>query len=476
VLVDFDRPDAVKLNPLQAEWKSVPADGGRALEVTTHRGASWPSVVIEPPQGKWDLSEFDAVKMDVGNPQDVPVRVLLSINNPGADGRRHCNTEGVDVPPRGAATLVVPFGMWHGEANHPIDQSNIVSLAVLLDRPGRSHRFVVDNIRAVRIARVEMDTVFSEPFFRQLKPAFGRGVNLGNALEAPREGKWGVVLEEAYFEKIASAGFQSVRIPVRWSAHADSAPPYRIDPAFFARVDWAIGQALDRRLYPIVNMHHYDAVMDTPDQHRARFLALWEQIATHYKDSPDALSFELLNEPHGQLTSAKWNRLAAEAIAVVRRTNPTRKIVVGPGSWNSIGELKNLELPETDRNLIVTFHYYSPFKFTHQGASWVGGQSQSWLGTKWTGTRAEQQAVTQDLDRAIAWAVEHRRPIFLGEFGAYSKADIDSRARWTRFVADEALKRKIGFAYWEFCSGFGLFDPSRGQWIEPLKEALLPAG
>ena len=40
-------------------------------------------------------------------------------------------------------------------------------------------------------------------------------------------------------------------------------------------------------------------------------------------------------------------------------------------------------------------------------------------------------------------------------------------------IADEALKRKIGFAYWEFCSGFGLFDPSRGQWIEPLKEALL---
>jgi endoglucanase len=135
--------------------------------------------------------------------------------------------------------------------------------------------------------------------------------------------------------------------------------------------------------------------------------------------------------------------------------------------------LENLRLPEDDRNLVVTFHYYSPFKFTHQGASWVGGQSQAWLGTRWTGTKEEQRAVTRDLDTAITWAVKHRRPIYMGEFGAYSKADLDSRARWTRFVADEAIRRKIGFGYWEFCSGFGVYDSQRGQWVGPLEEALL---
>ena len=50
----------------------------------------------------------------------------------------------------------------------------------------------------------------------------------------------------------------------------------------------------------------------------------------------------------------------------------------------------------------------------------------------------------RDLDKAIAWAVKHRRPIYLGEFGAYSKADMESRARWTRFVADEALEAEDG--------------------------------
>ena len=133
-----------------------------------------------------------------------------------------------------------------------------------------------------------------------------------------------------------------------------------------------------------------------------------------------------------------------------------------------------MKLPDDDRHLIDTFHYYSPFKFTHQGAPWLGAQSQSWLGTKWTGTPAEKQAVIRDLDRAIQWAVEHRRPMYMGEFGTYEKADVESRARWTRFLADESIARKIGFAYWEFCSGFGVYDAKNGQWVELLKKALKP--
>jgi len=346
---------------------------------------------------------------------------------------------------------------------------------VLLDRPGRSHRFEVDNIRAVAVERIQLETVLADPFFQQLKPVLGRGVNLGNALDAPQEGEWGVTLKESYFEQIKTAGFDSVRIPVRWSAHAESSPPYRIDPKFFDRVDWVIRQALQRRLQAVLNMHHYNEIFEQPDAHRERFLALWKQIAEHYQDQPPALLFELLNEPNSKLLADKWNRLLAETIAVVRRSNPTREIVVGPVAWNGIKELPTLELPEKDRHLIVTVHYYNPFHFTHQGASWAGPDSQQWLGTKWTGTPAEKKGVQRDFDTAIAWAVKHHRPIWLGEFGAYSKADLESRARWTRFVADEALKRKMGFAYWEFCAGFGIYDPQRHEWIRPLKDALLPS-
>lgn len=472
LIIDFEETASIKMTPVQAESKLTTVDDNCVLQIKTKAVDSWPGVLIESRKGKWDLSGFEAVKMDVFNPQDATIRVLLSVNNPGADGRKNCNTESVSVPARGRATLVVPFGSWHGETDHPIDQSNIVSVMIMLDRPKRSHEFMVANIRTTYL-KEDMTDIWETAFFKELAPVYGRGVNLGNALEAPKEGEWGVRLEEQYFDLIQQAGFDSVRIPARWSSHAGQSAPYRLDKEFMDRVKWAVDSAIRRRLFVVLNTHHYEEIFRQPDEHRERFLAMWQHIAEHFKDSPSFLSFELLNEPHNKLTADKWNRLLSEAIAVIRKTNPTRKIVVGPVGWNAISELKTLQLPEDDRNLVVTFHYYSPFKFTHQGAGWVGGQSQQWLGTKWSGTAAEKVAVRRDLDTAIRWAVEHRRPIYLGEFGAYSRADIESRARWTQFVADEAAQRKIGFAYWEFCAGFGIYDPDAKQWREPLKKALL---
>ncbi len=301
----------------------------------------------------------------------------------------------------------------------------------------------------------------------------GRGINLGNALEAPREGDWGVVLEESYFPLMASAGFDSVRIPIRWNAHAESSPPYTIDPSFLSRVDWAITQALQNDLNVIINIHHYDELMETPDRHHERFLALWEQIASHYREFPDSLYFELLNEPHANLTPLIWNNYAAEAIQIIRKTNPNRTIIVGSGNWNSIEALEALALPEGDRNLIVTVHYYSPFQFTHQGAEWVSGM-EKFLGTQWEGNEREKKAIDSDFEVAFRWSQKYARPIFLGEFGAYSKADMESRQRWTEYVARSAERHGFSWAYWEFCAGFGIYNRDTQQWIQPLLQALIP--
>jgi len=126
----------------------------------------------------------------------------------------------------------------------------------------------------------------------------GRGINLGNALEAPKEGAWGVTLKAEYFKAIKDAGFDSVRLPVKWSAHAQETAPYTIDPMFFERVVWAIDQALANRLNIIVNVHHYNEVDAAPEEHLPRLEGLWRQIAARYKDRPRAVVFELLNEPH----------------------------------------------------------------------------------------------------------------------------------------------------------------------------------
>jgi len=315
--------------------------------------------------------------------------------------------------------------------------------------------------------------VAADPF--KMNEKLGRGVNLGNALDAPNEGEWGFTLEEEYFQAVKDAGFNSVRIPARWSAHALDKPPYTIDPVFMKRVDWAVNCALSRDLPVMLNVHHYLELFSDPANHQERFLAIWKQIAEHYKGYPDTLLLEPLNEPQGKIQVTGWNTLLNKAIAVIRRSNPNRIIVIGPAWANTIGNIRSLELPKADRNIIVTIHYYDPLEFTHQGASWVTDRdSNAWMGTKWTGTGTEKKAVTDAFDTATAWAKKNNRPINLGEFGTYEKADMESRARYTKFVADAAVERDFSFHYWQFDSDFAVYDTKNKTWIKPLLDALLP--
>ena len=310
----------------------------------------------------------------------------------------------------------------------------------------------------------------------KMNKLLGRGVNFGNALDAPSEGEWGVTLKDEYFDLAKQAGFNSIRLPVRWSAHAMTEKPYTIDPNFMKRVDWAVNNAISRNVPVILNIHHYRESYTDPNGHKERYIALWKQIAEHYKGYPEILLFELMNEPKDKLDSNMWNIYMKESLALVRQSNHDRTIIIGPSHDNVIEYLKDLDIPKDDRNIIVTIHYYSPLPFTHQGADWITkGDPNTWMGTKWTGTDAEKKPVTKAFDIAAAWAKANNRPMNLGEFGSYKKADMDSRARWTKFVADTAIERGMSFHYWEFCaSEFGLYDQQTKSFRKPLLEAVLP--
>jgi endoglucanase len=335
--------------------------------------------------------------------------------------------------------------------------------------------------------------------------ALGRGVNLGNALEAPNEGEWGMVIEPEFFSLIRGAGFDTIRVPIRWSAHAAEASPYTVDETFFERVDWVIDRGLANDLNVVINMHHYDPLFEAPEAHADRFVAIWRQIATRYRAQPDALYFELLNEPHGNLDAARWNALMADTIAVVREIDDYHTLVVGGADWGGISGLDRLEIPAGEANTIATFHFYDPMLFTHQGAEWTGSEYGT-LGVTWPGppeteitpipearkvewvrmwflrynqtqgdaNPASADAIAKTLDRALAWSKQSGTPLWLGEFGAYSTADAASRARWTATVRAEAEARGFPWAYWEFGAGFGIYDREADAWRQPLLEALIP--
>lgn len=300
----------------------------------------------------------------------------------------------------------------------------------------------------------------------------GRGVNLGNALESPKEGEWGMKIEAEFFPLIKQAGFAHVRLPVKWMSHAAQDAPYTIDKDFFERIDTILKQAEEAKLGVVLNHHHYDQLDKQPKEQLPRAVAIWEQIATRYKDRGDWLYFELMNEPHEELNKDNaWTETIPPLLAAVRKTNPTRPVIIGPPFWNGMWALSKFKLP-SDPNLIVTVHYYNPFKFTHQGAHWVK-DSEPWIGTKWTGSEKELADITKEFDATANWAQENNRPIYLGEFGAFSKADDESRAKWTAAITGEAEKRGWSWAYWEFGAGFGVYDREKKVWHASLRDALL---
>ncbi|HEY4106274.1 MAG TPA: glycoside hydrolase family 5 protein, partial [Polyangiaceae bacterium] len=207
-------------------------------------------------------------------------------------------------------------------------------------------------------------------------PGFTRGINLGNALDAPSEGAWGVTLKPEHFKMAKAAGLDHVRLPVRFSAHAGAEAPFKIDEALFTRVDWAVQQATANGLSIIIDLHHYEELNKKPRDNAERLVGMWQQIAARYKDQPASVAFELINEPADELKSPELNPITQKALAAVRATNPTRIVIVDSYFWASADRLKELELPQ-DPNLVPSFHMYQPILFTHQGMEWMGPEFQT---------------------------------------------------------------------------------------------------
>ena len=308
----------------------------------------------------------------------------------------------------------------------------------------------------------------------EMNERLGRGINIGNTFEAPTETEWGNPWYPEYFEMIADLGFQHVRLPVRWETPERSmaTAPYTITPAFLERIQEVVDAALDNNLHIIVNMHHHDALFDDPAGQKERFLSQWRQIAEYFKDYPDMLLFEVLNEPHGNLTPDLWNEFFTDALAEIRQTNPERVVIMGVAEYGGLGGISKLQLPD-DEYIILSPHYYNPFNFTHQGAEWVGPDADAWLGTKWNDTEADRETVASEFSYALEFSETHHIPIHVGEFGAYSKADIESRERWTTFLARWFEEQGMSWAYWEFSAGFGIYNPTTDEFNTPLVNALL---
>ncbi len=299
-------------------------------------------------------------------------------------------------------------------------------------------------------------------------PGFKRCINMGNALDAPEEGEWGYVIGQDDLKMVRDAGFDAVRIPVRWSAHAAASAPYTIDAGFIDRVDQVTGWALALGLTTIIDIHHDSAFTGGSLAELGRLDALWAQIAAHYADAPDSLIFELINEPPGYFPAGFMDAANTRLVATIRRTNPTRRIIYGSDRLNSAATLIR-SVPPADANVIATFHYYDPYDFTSQGMN--DGEGGTFpLGQSW-GTAADRRTLDDVFRKVADWAETNGQSVFLGEFGVNAKAPLEERVRWLTAVRGAAEARGFAWCNWAFRANFDAAAPD-GTWIGPVLDAL----
>jgi len=309
----------------------------------------------------------------------------------------------------------------------------------------------------------------SDPFM--LNQRLGRGVNIAG-YDPIWKSRSLARIQARHFRLIRDAGFNHVRINLHPFQFMGDAPVYEIHPSWLETLDWMIAQCQENDLLAILDLHEFHAMADDPFGLKPKFMAFWQQVATRYQAIDENILFEILNEPNKIITPELWNEYLKEPLTLIREANPTRMLVIGPAFWNGIDFLHQLVLPENDPHIIVTIHYYHPMEFTHQGAYWSEHRDKS--GLSWQGSDEEIQRLRQDFIGVNTWAVENNRPVYLGEFGAYEKADMASRVRYTRAVCREAERLGWSWGYWQFDSDFIVFDIQKDGWIEPIRDALIP--
>ncbi len=353
----------------------------------------------------------------------------------------------------------------------------------------------------------------------EITRAMGLGWNLGNQLEAsvngmPSETAWGnPVITEELIQMVKNAGFSTVRVPVSYLLKIGGAPDYTIDKAWLDRVQEVVDYVIKNDMYAVINIHgdaYYTVqnswllcVNGNQDEIKAKYRAVWEQIAERFKDYDERLIFESMNEvfdntygspnPAGYENINDYNRIFTETVRATGGNNARRWLLI-PG-WNTnidytAGDY-GFKIPEDTlceadgKRLMISVHYYDPYNFTLDEN--MGTAKTQWgkYATQNYDNWGQEDYVDEQMKRLNERFVRQGYPVVIGELGVQDKSHISGdfgeyRRYWYEYVVSSARENGCVPVCWDNGwngeKSFAFFDRTSCEVTQPgIIEAIMRA-
>ncbi|MFH1195051.1 MAG: cellulase family glycosylhydrolase [bacterium] len=320
---------------------------------------------------------------------------------------------------------------------------------------------------------------------------FNRGVNLTSWFQVDdiRQIQFSK-FDRQDFVQLKSLGVDVVRLPLNLHFMTNGAPDYTIDPLFYFFLDQVVDWAEEQQIHLILDNHTFDVTLDTDPNIDQILIPVWTQMAEHFEDRSNYIYYEILNEPHG-IDDARWNEIQQAVVDAIRLVDQTHTIVIGPAGWNSYSNLAAMPIYNND-NLIYTFHFYDPFIFTHQGASWTDPSMEplanvpfpydaskmpdcppelvgTWIQSELNAysNNGTIQKVRDLLDIAFQFQQERNVQLFCGEFGVFiPNSPNNDRTLWYNIVRTYLEQNNIAWTIWDYKGAFGLFDKGSNEMFD----------
>jgi hypothetical protein len=292
---------------------------------------------------------------------------------------------------------------------------------------------------------------------------------------------------------IAQLGFDNVRLSI------DAAPLMQyprgengLNAEFLSRVDRAVDAMLAKGLAVQIDLHPEDSYkqqLRSGSDGVEQMTELWRHLAAHFaKRDPERIFFEIMNEPEVG-DPLRWAGIQAEVAAAIREVAPRNTIIATGPNYSDLRDLLT-QHPLPDGNVIYTFHFYTPYEFTHQGAGWGVPWWSYTHGIPYPATEASMAEALKEvpdavnrydlegywlnhwdahrmqlmIDAAAAWGQDNHVPLICNEFGAFrDHSDGQSRTNWIHDVRTALEADGIGWAMWDYRGNFGVVTKMDGH-------------